>query len=405
MSGLAVFGLKYPSLLQFDQDRVSEPTLRHNLWRLYGVERVPCDTQLRSMLDPVDEHLLRPAFQAIHQQLQRGKVLKEYAYWDGHLLVAVDGTGQYASSAVSCPQCCQKTPRDGQVHYYHQLLGAVMVHPDRPTVLPLMPEAITHQDGSAKNDCERNAAKRLLRGLRADYPQRALIVVQDSLYSTGPHIQLLQDLDMRFILGVKPGDHAALFAALDARFQRGECEEYSPLDAAQCEHGYRWTNGLTLNNSHPELNVNVLEYWEIQNGVQRVWTWVTDIALRRDNVVALARAGRARWKVENETFNTLKNQGYKLEHNYGHGQQHLSSVLATLMMLAFLIDQAQELGCRVFQAVRAYQHSRIRLWAKLRHLFSTFYLPDWATLWRLLQGEPATPALLSGPSAMVFDSS
>jgi hypothetical protein len=81
--------------------------------------------------------------------------------------------------------------------------------------------------------------------------------------------------------------------------------------------------------------------------------------------------GRARWKVENETFNTLKNQGYPFEHNYGHGQRNLSVVLAGLMMLAFLVDQLQQLGDALFQAVFAKKKRLIRLWEQLRALFQT----------------------------------
>ena len=66
----------------------------------------------------------------------------------------------------------------------------------------------------------------------------------------------------------------------------------------------------------------------------------------------MVRGGRARWKIENETFNTLKNQGYQFGHNFGHGKQNLSTIFVMLMMLAFLVDQTQELCCPLFQAVR-----------------------------------------------------
>ena len=381
MSGLAVFGLKYPALLQFDQAYSNEATIRHNLRTLYGVERAPCDTQLRTILDPVEPEALRAAFRAVHREIQRGKGLEAYVYLDEHYLVSVDGTGQYASTVVSCPECCEKTT-GGKVCYYHQLLGAVIVHPDQKTVLPLMPEAITRRDGATKNDCERNAAKRLLPGLRADFPTRKFIVVEDGLASNGPHIELLQSLDLRYILGAKPGDHEALFEAVQQGWVEGITEEWEFVDDQGVEHGYRWTNGLALNQSHPDLKVNVLEYWQIVDGKERLWSWVTDLELSRETVETVMRAGRARWKVENETFNTLKNQGYHLEHNYGHGEQHLATVFATLMLLAFLIDQVQELGCRLFQAARASCHARIVLWEKLRARVTEFAIPDWTTLWR-----------------------
>ncbi len=190
MSGLALFGLKYPSLLKFDEAYQAEAVLRANLKMRYGVVRAPCDTQLRTRLDPVDPAQLRPAFQAVHRHLQRPKALEAYQYLDGQYLVSLDGTGQFASSQISCPDCGVKT-RHGQTSYYHQLLGAVFVHPDLKTVVPLAPEAITRQDGATKNDCERTAAKRLLKQLCRDHPKLPVIIVEDSLAANGPHLELL----------------------------------------------------------------------------------------------------------------------------------------------------------------------------------------------------------------------
>jgi hypothetical protein len=391
MSGLAVFGLKYPSLLKFDEAYSGEAVIRANLKSLYGVKRAPCDTQLRTRLDTVEPEQLRPAFGAMHRYLQRHKALEAYEYLDGYYLVSLDGTGQCASSAISCPQCCVKRSGQANESYYHQLLAAVIVHPELKTVLPLMPEAITRQDGVSKNDCERNASKRLLTALRQDHPKLKLIIVEDSLASNGPHLELIESLGMRYIIGVKSGDHESLFAQVQTKLCAGECQEWESTDAQGVEHGYRWVNGLALNQSHLNLKVNFLEYWEIENGQERIWSWVTNIMLTPDNVEAVMRGGRARWKVENETFNTLKNQGYGLEHNYGHGPHYLATVFALLMMLAFLVDQAQELSCRLFQAARDRFHARTALWERLRALFTDFYIPDWKTLWQVLAiGHTAT---------------
>lgn len=380
MAGLAMFGLKYPSLLKFDE-AYREGVIRANLKTLYGVERAPCDTQLRTILDPVDPHPLRPAFRAVHRHLQRHKALEAYQYLEGHYLLSIDGTGQFASSAIHCAECCVKTHR-GQESYYHQLLGAVLVHPELPTVLPLAPEAITRQDGATKNDCERNAAKRLLVQLRCEFPKLKLIVVEDSLSANGPHLELLHELNLRYIIGVKEGDHEALFAAVRTKLQTGECAEIKYTEQG-IEQGYRFVNELPLNTTHPQLRVNFLEYWENKGESQLRFSWITDIELSQDNVERIMRGGRARWKIENETFNTLK-KGYNLEHNYGHGQQHLTTVLGFLMMLAFLVDQAQELGCRLWQAARAHFRSRTSLWERLRVLFTGFYIPDWKTLWEAI---------------------
>lgn len=390
MSGLAVFGLKYPSLLKFDEAN-SEGVIRHNLNTLYGVDRAPCDTQMRTILDPVDPQALRSAFRTVHRQLQRYKALEAYHYLDGHYLVSIDGTGQFASSKIACPECCVKQRKSGP-EYYHQLLAAVLVHPERKTVLALMPEAITHQDGEQKNDCERNAAKRLLHSLRDDFPQLPMIILEDSLASNGPHLQLLKELDLRYIIGVKEGDHPYLFDAVQQRLHADTCQELDYVDEHGVEYGYRFVNDLALNASQPDIRVNFLEHWIIDGDKSQLFTWITDLALSAETVTPIARGGRTRWKVENETFNTLKNQGYQLEHNYGHGQQHLATVFAFLMMLAFLIDQVQEHSCRLFQAARAYYRSRTTLWERLRGRVTDFYIPDWQTLWQsLAQGSVGAP--------------
>lgn len=380
-SALAMFSLKYPSLLQFDRAARLDEVVRHNLRTLYGVNEVPCDTQMRSILDPLEPSTLRPAFRALHSALQRGNALQDYAYLEGAYLLSIDGTGVFASSRVSCKHCCEKQTKDGP-EYYHQLLAAVIVHPDRRTVLPLDFEPITRADGAQKNDCERNAAKRLIASVAAQYPKRRFVVVEDALAANGPHLQMLQRHRMDFIIVAKPSGNPALFDALHQRLQQGLCTEWEEADPqAGITRGYRFTHRLPLNHSHPELTVNFLEYWEIDTqGKERVWSWITSLDIRPDNAYALMRAARARWKIENETFNTLKNQGYHFEHNFGHGDEYLSSTLAGLMFLAFLIDQIQEHACRLFQRARERWRSRRYLWERFRALFFTFYVPNWEAL-------------------------
>ncbi len=169
------------------------------------------------------------------------------------------------------------------------------------------------------------------------------------------------------------------------KFRAGECQEFETTDEKGTVHGYRFVNHVPLNKTHPDIKVNFLEYWSLpKKGKPLLFSWITDIQLTVDNVETIMKGGRARWKVENETFNTLKNQGYFLEHNYGHGKQHLATNLALLMMLAFLIDQTQELCCRLFQAARANFRSRSSLWERLRAAFLTYFLSDWETLWEVI---------------------
>jgi Transposase DDE domain len=365
MSAFAMFSLKSPSLLAFDKQRVEG-----NLGTIYGIGHVPCDTQMRERLDPVCPEGLRLLFKSVFRQLQRGKALESMTYLDGHYLLSLDGTGYFSSKTIHCASCLQTTHRNGSVTYSHQMLGAAIVHPDWREVIPLMPEPIVQQDGTDKNDCERTAAKRFIAKLRQDHPHLKCIVIEDSLSSNAPHIEVLQDHDLHYILGVKEGDHAYLFEQVQAAEQAGGVTYYERHDrAAGVVHRFRLVNDVSLNESNPDVQVHFLEYWEIGQDKLQHFSWVTDIRVSKRNVYRLMRGGRARWKIENETFNTLKNQGYHFEHNYGHGEQHLSVVFAMLMMLAFLVDQTQQLCCALFQAVWAKLGSKRLLWERMRALF------------------------------------
>jgi hypothetical protein len=143
-------------------------------------------------------------------------------------------------------------------------------------------------------------------------------------------------------------------------------------------------NDLPLNQSHADVRVHFLEYWEIGAAQVQHFSWVTDVRVSTRNVYTLMRGGRARWKIENETFNTLKNQGYNFEHTYGHGTQNLSVVFATIMMLAFLVDQTQQLCCALFRAVWAKLGSKRLLWERMRALFYSYHLESMRELWEAL---------------------
>src|SRR4249920_114253 len=145
MSAFAMFSLKAPSLLAFDKERAEG-----NLHTIYGMQRVPCDTYMRERLDPLSPKWLRPVFKSVFRQLQRGKALEEMVFLDGHYLLALDGTGYFSSQTIHCASCLQKVHRNGAVTYYHQMLGAAIVHPAVRAVIPLMPEPIVKQDGTDK---------------------------------------------------------------------------------------------------------------------------------------------------------------------------------------------------------------------------------------------------------------
>lgn len=166
-SALAMFHLKDQSLLAFDKRRQEEP---ENLHSVYGIGQIPCDSQMRTILDPVDPEALRPAFRGIFRHLQRGKNLEAMTFLGGYYLLSGDGSGFYLSSKVSSEYCLRKVSRKGETKYQQQMYAAAFVHPDQKEVVPVFPEMITRKDGSNKNDCERNASRRFLGRLSSRPP-------------------------------------------------------------------------------------------------------------------------------------------------------------------------------------------------------------------------------------------
>jgi len=364
MSAFAMFSLKDPSLLVFEA-RQSDT----NLKTIYKVNKVPCDTQMRKILDEQDPASIEPLFSDIFHQLQRGKCLEKMVYMDDYYLFSIDATGYFSSNKIHCNSCCTKTnSKTGDVTYYHQMLSGAIVHPDFKEVIPFAPEPIIKQDGETKNDIERNASKRFLEKLRKTHPHLSLIVVEDSLYSNAPHIRELEKHNLNYIIGAKEGDHAFLFNYIESAVKDKLTTEIK-FEKDGVDHRFRFMNNVPLNESNQDQSVNFVEYWETTPKKALHFSWVTNLKVTEENVFEIMRGGRARWRIENETFNTLKNQGYHFEHNFGHGYKNLSVVFAMLMMLAFLVDQVQQIASHLFNAVWKKLGTKRRMWEDIRSLF------------------------------------
>ena len=375
-----MFSLKEPSWLSFDERTKVET--RH-LKSLYQIAAVPSDTPMRAALDPVEPAPLRQVFRTLFETLQAAGVSKEDHFWRDYVLVTVDGVEHFAARKIDCPQCSTRTLRDGATEYFHAGLGAVLVHPACAEVLPLDCAPIRTQDGAKKNDCARNAAKRLCAARQESSPDLKIMLVEDALYANAPHVRQLNEYGWKFILNVQPDSHASLEKQCAGRRARGQVQEWSFRDAPGVKHYFAWTKGLCLNDSAVEVTVNYLLYEETAaQGVTTRWTWVTNLPLTKPSVESVMRAGRARWKIENETFNTLKNQGDHFEHNYGHGEKHLATVLALLMLLAFTVDQMLQRCWKTFRQVRAGLRTKAKRWDSLRALFKVRYFRTMAALYR-----------------------
>jgi hypothetical protein len=379
-SAFAMFSLKSASLLSFEEQTKQE---KKNLKSIYHIETIPSDTQMRTALDPIDPDPIRDVFVSLYEKLSESGVTREYEYFKGHVIVSVDGVEHFYSTKVHCQHCTTRTNRNGETSYHHSGLAAVIVHPDQEEVFPLDFEPILNQDGAVKNDCERNAAKRLCRALGTRYPDLKPILVEDALFANAPHIRQITENGWLYVLNVKPDSHQSLEKQFAGRKERGQVKELWMIDPNGIRHYFAWTNDLCLCESAVDVTVNYLlcEQTDKRGKITR-WTWVTNIPLNAKSVESVMRAGRSRWKIENETFNTLKNQGYNFEHNYGHGKENLATVLALTMFLAFTVDQMMQRCWKPFRQIRDGLRTKAKLWESLRSLFKVQFFPTMNALYR-----------------------
>jgi hypothetical protein len=361
-----------------------------NAQRLFAVHDHPSDNQIRNLLDPVGPPALWPIYRHIFQELDRTGVLQAYRSHARQLLVAFDGTQYFTSKKIQCPQCSKRLLSNGHLQYFHGVVTPVMVHPGKPHVLALEPEFIVPQDGQEKQDCEISAAKRWLAQHGDFYARQGVTVLGDDLYSRQPFCQALRDHHLHFLLVCKPESHEFLYTTVEflavkqllgTKVVRQWNGRYGEIST------YRYTEQLPLTGEPDALEVNWCEVTVTREDTGDVLhrnAWITDFVPTDTTVEALVRDGRTRWKVENENNNVLKTKGYHLEHNFGHGQQHLASTLLSLNLLAFLCHTVLDLVDDQYRAIRAKLGTRRTFFQDLETLLRYFPFDDWAALWAFM---------------------
>jgi len=388
MTGFAMMYFQDPSLLTF-QHRLQKGYNCNNLKTMFNIESIPKETQLRDILDQAPIEELEAIFSDYLFQLQRAKQLESYQFLNGQYLIPIDGSQYFSSDKICCPRCLKKKNK-GKVRYHHQILQAAIVHPDMKQVLPLAPESIQNKDGTKKQDCEINASKRIISKIRKAHPKLKIIITGDGLYSKQPFINELKKSGMSYILVAKPTDHKILFEWVDELTGLGDGSEFEIKDSKGKRYVYQWINKVPLNGTQDADEVNFFQFKIINKAGKITFknSWVTDILIDKKNIKDLVKGGRARWKIENETFNTLKNQGYHLEHNFGHGNKNLSMVFFMLNLLAFFTHQILELTDPLYQQCRQDFSSRKEFWNQIRCTFRFMVFKNWETMLKKIIGPP-----------------
>lgn len=373
LSMLACMFYKSSNMLKF-QAILKKRMYKNNLETQFDVHDTPKDNQVRKIIGDIPVEIYQPIFPDYLQRLQRGKHLEKYRFQDKYL-AAIDATQYHFSNTVHCSECLIKE-HYGKTEYSHQVLQPIICHPDQKQILPLMPEPIKNTDGTEKQDCEINAAKRLLPKIRQQHPKMDFIWLADSIYATDPFIKTILAANEEFIFRAKQGDHKSLYKHIET----AEYESHRTV-VGNTAIAHRWYKEVPLNNSS-KITVTVLKAFSIKtdkDGNKKstiVGVWITNIPVEKSNVAALTKAARARWHIENQCFNALKNYGYELTHNWGHVKGEAFSFYI-LIILGFYIHQILELTDQLFQWCRKTCGTYKMLWEDLNGLFRLILFSSW----------------------------
>ena len=363
LSAFSMFFMQSQSFLEY-QRQIQSRSGKNNVQSIFGVEEIPCDQQIRNILDLISATSLSVVFERIYQFLQNGKHLQRYERLGKNLLICLDGTEYHSSSKISCECCSTRNHRNGKVTYSHTAILPVIAAPNCAEVISLPPEFVTPQDGHEKQDCETAAAKRWISKHRHLFQGQAITLLGDDLYSRQPMCRHCLDAEMNFIFTCLPTSHSSLYEWLDYLEKNGEVQQLTTKHRKGKSieiYSYRFVNQIPLREQEPSLLVNWCELTvrnSVDNSVVFHNAFVTNHSLNMNNISEVVEGGRCRWKTENENHNELKTKGYNLEHNFGHGQKHLSSTLLSLNLLAFLFHTVLQLIDSSYQEIRRKRGTR-----------------------------------------------
>jgi hypothetical protein len=385
LGAFGIFFTQSPSFLE-DQRRLQHTKGYNNAQTLFGVEKIPCDTQMRTLLDPIAPSHFAPIFVEVFERLAQHRLFDRFRVLGEQLLVAMEGTNYFSSKALSCQNCLRRQLSNGQTRYSHPAITPVVVCPGRSQVIAFPPEYIMPQDGHETQDCEQMAGKRWIPQHAHAIAPHHVTLLGDDLYSRQPFCAFALEKGFNFLLVCTPASPPTLYERL-AFWQAND-------GIAACErrhwHGrftevslYRSLHDVLLLDGKEALSVTWCEMTvsNAKTGEQLYHnSFLTNHRVTAENVAAVAQAGRGRWKSENDNNTVLKTKGYHVEHNFGHGQQYLAAVMVSLNLLAFLFHTVLEWSDDKYALLRRVLARRQTFFDDLRAVTRYMIFDSWEHL-------------------------
>lgn len=388
LGAFSVFFMQSPSFLAH-QIRMQELNGDNNTKSLFQVDSIPSDNQIRNILDPISPDNVAPMFDFVFDGLKSVGFFEHYRSINKNILIAFDGVNYFSSQKISCEQCNTRFHKStGKTTYLHSAITPVIVAPGNPHVISLAPEFITPQDGHDKQDCEHAAAKRWLLKHIHKYKELGITLLGDDLYAHHPLCEMLHQMEVNFIFTCKPDSHKLLYDAIEVLANNWQVNTLQ-IERAEGKKvvksytdTYRFVNYVPIRGTTNSVLANWCELITTDESGKVVFinSYITSHEINKNNIVEIIQAGRTRWKTENENNNVLKNHGYNMEHNFGHGKMNLSQLLLTLNILAFLFHTVLNIMDNKYQYLRDKLPTRKIFFEHIKTLTIYMYFNNWDTL-------------------------
>ncbi len=310
------------------------------------LDKMPHRDSLNYYLSMLSPKCLSDIRNKMIHKLIKSKVFNKNRLLGKHWRIILDGTGLFYFKEKHCDNCLVEVHTDENGNktkrYYHKVLEAKLVLSDS-IVVSIGTEFIENEsEDVTKQDCETNAAKRLIARIKEEYPRLNICLQGDALYETEPLMEICRLNGWKYIFTHKSGRQGVVdenYALLD------ECDGKKKKTHVGKEGGEaKYYNGLDKLAGKSEM-MNIFEYgYEYtQGGVKckKTFIWVTNIELSYTNIGKMVDAARGRWHIENEGFNNQKNGIYKIEHLNSHDNNamknhYLLTQIADIIMQLYL---------------------------------------------------------------------
>ena len=398
-STFAALFFQFPSLLRYMRE-MEEREKRDNVQSLFDVKGIPSDNQIRNIVDRISPSSISPVFNATLKSSEESGVINEYRVLDGGVLLAIDGLWYFSSENINCQHCLTKKAKDknGDEYtvYFHAALAGAIVKPGNNKVLPVAPEIIRNTDGDKKQDSELAAGKRWLQAHGDEYKWLKPTLLGDDLYSNRPFCEKIVEDGWSFIFTCKDESHKWLSETISNSYLHEVRDvKWDARKKKRIVYTWRYLNGVPIR--YDEQNPFLVNYFSFEIKAEGATkpnynnSWITNKPITDMNVSYLAECGRARWKIENEHHNVLKNRGYNLEHNFGHGSQHAADIFFLLNLLSLQFHTILEYCDLEYQMTYTTFPARVAFFESLRVLIRRRYFVSWVEFLQYVRGKDEGP--------------